>query len=172
VPVSKPASKGKSALQPAASVPLAASTSEEGADSAAGVVDFVRAGEKVFKKFKLLSQTGFSIKFKTAFFDKNRKLWFGTVTSLRDPQRYYNKALSEFVKIIATTSKPGVLYNTDSVIDAEEFEKLYEKLKEIDKIRSKIFDDVKKTEIAVKTYTLTSLMKVLLNMKISVFTIV
>ena len=54
----------------------------------------------------------------------------------------------------------------------EEFEKLYEKLKEIDKIRSKIFDDVKKTEIAVKTYTLTSLMKVLLNMKISVFTIV
>jgi hypothetical protein len=87
----------------------------------------ILSGEKVFKKFKLLSQTGFSIKFKTGFFDKNRKLWFGIVTSLREPQRYYNKALSEFVKIIASTAKPGVLYNVDAVENAEEFEDLYQK---------------------------------------------
>lgn len=84
------------------------------------------SGEKVFKKFKLLDQNGFSIKFKTGFYDANRKLWFGIVTSLREPQRYYNKALSEFVKIIATTSKPGVLYNIDAVENAEEFESLYQ----------------------------------------------
>lgn len=103
----------------------------------------ILSGEKVFKKFKLLDQNGFSIKFKTGFFDANRKLWFGIVTSLREPQRYYNKAISEFVKIIASTAKPGVLYNVDAVENAEEFEKLYQQaasaigVRDINGIRNK-----------------------------------
>lgn len=83
------------------------------------------SGEKVFKKWKSIDQNGFTIKFKTAFRDKNRGLWFGIVTSLREPMRYYNKAISEFIKIVASTARPGVLYDLDAVPNAAAFEKAY-----------------------------------------------
>jgi hypothetical protein len=83
------------------------------------------SGDKVFKKWKSINQTGFSIKFKTGSRDKNRNLWFGIVTPLREPQRYYNKAISEFIKIVSSTARPGVLYNLDAVPNVAEFEKAY-----------------------------------------------
>lgn len=83
------------------------------------------SGEKVFKKWKSIDQNGFTIKFKTAFRDKNRGLWFGIVTSLREPMRYYNKAISEFIKIVASTARPGVIYDLDAVPNVAAFEKAY-----------------------------------------------
>jgi hypothetical protein len=77
---------------------------------------------KVFTSFKSLDQNGFTIKFKTADYDPNNKLWFGLVAILKEPTLYSNKALTEILYIIAANSKGGVLYERSAVDDPTEFE--------------------------------------------------
>lgn len=82
----------------------------------------VLSGDKVFSAYKSVSQQGFSLKFKTGDRDEKNKIWTGIVASMRDPQRYYNKALTEIMLIIANNSRGGVLYEEDAVDNVQEFE--------------------------------------------------
>lgn len=82
----------------------------------------VISGNTVFRVFPLQSQQGFTIKFKTGYFDKKKKIWFGMVNSMKDPVLYYNKALTELIYIIGANSKGGWMYETGAVENVREFE--------------------------------------------------
>lgn len=83
------------------------------------------SGEKVFTKYKNIDQTGFSIKFKTGFYDINNALWFGMVRSLQTPALFVGKLTTETLNIISASAKPGVLYETGAVENPDGFEKKY-----------------------------------------------
>lgn len=79
----------------------------------------------VLRKFKSPAQDGFTIKFKTANYDPVSRLWYGMVRTLKKPAEYANKAMTEMLYIIASTSKAGVLYEEDAVDDPRRFEEQY-----------------------------------------------
>lgn len=82
----------------------------------------VVSGKHVFSWFKSVSQTGFSVKFKTGTWNKNRRMWTGMVNALMEPQKYKNKALTELMFTIAANSKGGVMIEDDAVEDIADFE--------------------------------------------------
>jgi hypothetical protein len=87
----------------------------------------VTSGKHVFTWFKSVSQTGFSIKFKTGNWNKNRKMWMGMVNTLMEPQKYKNKALTELMFTISANSKGGVMIEEDAVEDVADFESKWAK---------------------------------------------
>lgn len=82
----------------------------------------VISGKHVFNKFKSISQQGFSIKFKTGNYNERGKYWIGMVNSMIEPQKYYNKALTELLFTIAANSKGGVMVEEGAVEDIADFE--------------------------------------------------
>lgn len=85
----------------------------------------ILSGDKVFTKFKSPDQQGFTIKFKTGYFDKINKCWFSIASMMRQPANYANKALTEMMYVIASNSKGGVMYEKTAVPDAARFESEY-----------------------------------------------
>lgn len=96
----------------------------------------ISSGDKVFKKFKSEHQDGFTIKVKTGDYDAKNKIWTGMVNSMMEPQKYYNKALTELMFVIAANSKGGVIIEEDAVEDIEEFEDQYAKTDAVCVVRS------------------------------------
>lgn len=82
----------------------------------------ILSGSKVFDYYKSPSQQGFTLKFKTGDRDEVNNMWTGVVASLRDPQRYYNKSLTEIMLIIANNSRGGVMYEESAITNIQEFE--------------------------------------------------
>lgn len=87
----------------------------------------VVSGDKCFSAFKSQHQDGFTLKVKTGDYDAKNKIWIGMINSMMEPQKYYNKALTELMFIIAANSKGGVIVEEDAVEDIEEFEDQYAK---------------------------------------------
>lgn len=85
----------------------------------------ILSGDTVFSHFKSPDQNGFTIKFKTAFYDPNNRLWYGMVAGLQEPANYANKALSEILYVIASNSKGGVMYERSAIQDKRKFEADY-----------------------------------------------
>jgi hypothetical protein len=83
----------------------------------------VISGDKCFSAYKSVSQQGFSLKFKTGDRDETSKIWTGIVASLRDPQRYYNKSLTELMLIIASNSRGGIIHEAGAIDDIQSFER-------------------------------------------------
>lgn len=81
------------------------------------------SGDRVFSRYKSPSQQGFTIKFKTGDRDEVNHLWMGVVSSMRDPQRYYNKSLTELMLIIAGNSRGGVMVEQSAIDNVQEFER-------------------------------------------------
>lgn len=96
----------------------------------------VFSGDKVFTKFKSEHQCGFSLKVKTGDYDAKNKIWTGMVNSMMEPQKYYNKALTELMFVIAANSKGGVIVEEDAVDDIEEFEDQYARTDAVCVVRS------------------------------------
>jgi hypothetical protein len=84
----------------------------------------VCSGDKCFKAFKSIHQ-GFTRKVKTGKYDAKNKIWTGLVNPMMEPQKYYNKFLTELIFVIAVNSKGGVILESDAVEDIEEFEEQY-----------------------------------------------
>ena len=87
----------------------------------------VMSGEHIFTKFKSICQQGFSIKFKTGNYNERGKHWVGMVNSMIEPQKFYNKALTELMFTIASNSKGGVMVEEDAVEDIADFESKWAK---------------------------------------------
>lgn len=87
----------------------------------------VLSGNHVFTHFRSLSQSGFSVKFKTGDYDAKNKIWVGMVQSMREPVLYYNKALTELMFTIGANSKGGVLVEKSAVEDIADFEQKWAK---------------------------------------------
>lgn len=96
----------------------------------------VISGEHVFTWFKSVCQQGFSIKFKTGTWNRSRKMWMGMVNSMMEPQKYYNKALTELMFTIAANSKGGVMIEEDAVEDIADFETKWAKTDAVIKVTS------------------------------------
>ena len=62
-------------------------------------------------------QEGFTIKFITARRDRNRRMFYGIVRPLRDPQQWANKWLSQLLQIIASNSKGGAFIEENALKD-------------------------------------------------------
>lgn len=69
--------------------------------------------------------TDFSYHCITGKRDRNKNWWFGVVRSMKDPQQWGNKFLSEVLHIMNTNSKGGVMYETGAFEDAREAERLW-----------------------------------------------
>lgn len=82
----------------------------------------IYSGDHVFDWFKSVSQQGFSIKFKTGTYSDQYKIWLGMVNAMMEPQKYYNKAITEFMFTVASLSKGGVMLEEGAVEDISEFE--------------------------------------------------
>lgn len=85
------------------------------------------SGDHLFTAYKCIHQNGFPIKVKTGDFDAKNKIWTGMINSMMEPQRYYNKFLTELMFVISANSKGGVMIEEDAVEDIEEFEDQYAK---------------------------------------------
>lgn len=83
------------------------------------------SGTKVFTKYKNIDQTGFSLKFKTGYYNVSESKWFGTVKALQEPSDFFNKTITEILDIIAASSKNGLLYEKSAVEDAAKLERDY-----------------------------------------------
>jgi len=82
----------------------------------------VISGEHIFTKFKNVSQQGFSIQFKTGQYNERGKFWLGMCNAMIEPEKYYNKALTELMFAIASNSKGGVMVEEGAVEDLADFE--------------------------------------------------
>lgn len=96
----------------------------------------VISGDHVFTWFKSICQQGFSIKFKTGTWNRNRKMWMGMVNAMMEPQKYFNKALTELMFTIAANSKGGVMIEEDAVEDIADFEAKWAKTDGVIKVAS------------------------------------
>lgn len=85
------------------------------------------SGTHVFKAFKSISQRGFSVKFKMGQYNQRGKYWIGMVNAMIEPQKYYNKALTELMFTISTNSKGGVMVEESAVEDIADFESKWAK---------------------------------------------
>ena len=54
--------------------------------------------------------------------DRNNNYWFGLVRSLKDPQRWANKAYVEALHTLSTNSRGGVMYEPDAFVDPSDAE--------------------------------------------------
>jgi hypothetical protein len=96
----------------------------------------VISGEHVFNCFKSICQQGFSIKFKTGVYNDTGKFWIGMINSMMEPQKYYNKALTELMFTIAANSKGGVMVEEDAVEDIADFSNKWAKTDAVIKVAS------------------------------------
>lgn len=95
----------------------------------------VISGEHVFTVFKNVSQQGFSIKIKTGQYNERGKYWVGMVNSMIEPQKYYNKALTELMFTIAANSKGGVMVEEGAIEDIADFENKWAKTDAVIEVR-------------------------------------
>lgn len=58
----------------------------------------------------------------TGFWDRKERCFYGLLRSMRDPQRYANKWLSQSLHIINSNAKGGVMYEASAVADPRAFE--------------------------------------------------
>lgn len=73
----------------------------------------------------------FTFQFITGFRDRNKGTWFGLVRSMKDPQRWANKWLSQTLHIMNSTAKGGVMMEEGAVEDQREFERSFAKVEAV-----------------------------------------
>jgi len=83
------------------------------------------SGDVLLEKHKNIHQAGFTIKFKTAYFDSERKLLFGLVSLMREPAKYLTKSLTEMMKATETLAQSGVIVEKGVTDDPADFEKRF-----------------------------------------------
>jgi len=87
-------------------------------------------GRKVYKQ-AFLGQTGvievnpleaWAYNFITGKRDEKKKIWYGIVRSLKDPQRILNKFLATVIHILASNAKGGLIYERGAFADQRKAE--------------------------------------------------
>lgn len=79
------------------------------------------AGDTLLEKTEL-SCEDFTIQFMTGIRDRNKKMWYGMVRSIKDPQKWLNKLYSQLLHIINANSKGGVIAEETAFPDPQQAE--------------------------------------------------
>lgn len=88
-------------------------------------------GNRIFDIEENYSQQCFSLRFMTANFSEVRQCFFGLMRPMKDPQRMYNQAISDYEGFLRTIPKGGVEIEADAVPDLEAFVQTYTKAREV-----------------------------------------
>lgn len=80
------------------------------------------AGNQVLEETESPFPHGFSLNVMTGVRDRNRNVWVGLVSIMKDPQRWANKVMSLILDIIGKGSKGGLMAESDAVDDWRELE--------------------------------------------------
>jgi hypothetical protein len=81
-----------------------------------------QVGHTVLEREKLPIQVGFTYQCITGTRDRNKRVWYGMVQALKDPQRWANSFFSSILHIISTNARGGVMTESSAVPDMDEFE--------------------------------------------------
>lgn len=76
----------------------------------------------LLEKRKLAVQDNFTLKCMTGHWDAKKKVWFGLVRAMIEPQRAANKWLSQGLHIVNANAKGGLMAETDAVVNVRRFE--------------------------------------------------
>jgi len=97
-----------------------------------GEIPYVKQKKKVYYRgfytgdtlleYKKSPVQEFTIKFITAKRDRNKNVWYGPVRSLKDPQRWGNKFLSQILHIINTNAKGGAFVEENALLEPKKAE--------------------------------------------------
>ena len=79
-------------------------------------------GKELIGQIEELPDGEFTYKCVTGKRDRNKKIWYGLVRPMVDPQRWSNKFYSQIIHIINANAKGGVMYEEGAVDDPREFE--------------------------------------------------
>lgn len=88
-------------------------------------------GNKLFDKEENFSQTGFSLKFMTGKFSEVRQCYYGMMRAMKEAQRMYNQAISDYEGFLRTVPKGGVIIESDAVPNMEAFVQTYTKARQV-----------------------------------------
>lgn len=77
-------------------------------------------GGKILKMVDGPEKGGFTYKFMTGKRDRNKGLFFGIMRSVRDPQMWGNKWMSQILHILNTNAKGGIMAEEDAFVDVQE----------------------------------------------------
>lgn len=79
-------------------------------------------GRELLERGKSVSQFGLPIRCMTGLRDRNSNSWFGLMEVMKDPQRLANKLLSQFLHVVNTNAKGGLLAEADAFEDVRKAE--------------------------------------------------
>ncbi len=82
------------------------------------------SGDEILDQEKLKTDD-FTFKFITYKRDRNKKCWFGLVRTMKDPQRWANKWLSQILHIVNTNAKGGAFAEVGAFNDPRRAEELW-----------------------------------------------
>lgn len=85
----------------------------------------------------------FSFRAITGLRDRNKNLWFGVMDLMRDPQMWYNKWLSQTLRIMNSNAKGGLIVEEGAFSDVRKAENDYAKDNSITYVNRGYFDKVK-----------------------------
>lgn len=82
------------------------------------------SGSDILEQDKLPTED-FTFKFLTFKRDRNKRMWYGLVRVMKDPQRWANKWLSQILHIVNTNAKGGAFVETGALKDPRSAEELW-----------------------------------------------
>jgi len=102
----------------------------------------------------------FSFRAVTGLRDRNRNLWFGVMDLMRDPQMWYNKWLSQTLRIMNTNAKGGLIAEQGAFVDPRAVENDYAKPNNITYVNQGYLDKVRDKTVPQFPNTLSDLISV------------
>lgn len=76
---------------------------------------------------EVLEQGRFTYRLITGKRARNKRIWYGLVRPMKDPQRWANQFMSQLLAILASSTKGGVMMEANAVEDIVQFEKSWAK---------------------------------------------
>jgi hypothetical protein len=82
------------------------------------------SGDRILKMMPLEAGT-FTYRFMTGKRDHNKRIFYGIVRAMKDPQRWANKLYSQLLDVMRKSAQGGLLMEKSAVDDIQQFEQSY-----------------------------------------------
>jgi len=121
------------------------------------------AGEQLLEAKLSPSQAGFTRNAITGKRDRNRNTWYGLTRTMKDPQRWANKWLSQIMHIINSNAKGGLLAEIGAFVDPRKAQDEWSSPDAITLLREGGLDKVKEKTVSNYPSGIDRLMEFALN---------